>query len=73
MKSILTKTISLHRNDWATHLPKALWAYRTTWKSTTGFTPFEIFYGKSTVMPIEFEYKTLKSTLELRIELNIAQ
>ncbi len=24
-------------------------------------------------MPIEFEYKTLKTALELRIELNIAQ
>ena len=30
LESILTKTIALHSKDWATHLPKALWAYRTT-------------------------------------------
>lgn len=73
LESILTKIMTLHRKDWATHLPEALWAYITTWKSIGSFTPFELFYGKSTVMPIEFEYKTLKTTLELRIELNSAQ
>ena len=73
MESILTKNIALHRKDWATCLPKSFWAYRTTWESTTTFTPFELVYGKSEVMQIEFEYKTLRTTLELKVELTISQ
>jgi hypothetical protein len=73
MESILTKIVVPHRKDWATCLPEALWAYRTTRKSTTGFTPFELIYGKSVVVPMDFEYKTLRTSLELGMELNIAQ
>jgi hypothetical protein len=41
--------------------------------STTGFTPFELLYGKTTIMPIEFEHKTLRTTLQLGIDLPEAQ
>ena len=44
-----------------------------SWKSTTGFTPFELLYGKIVVMPIEFKHKTLQTTLELGITLPAAQ
>ena len=54
LESILTNTIALHRKDWAIYLPEALWSYRTTQKSTIGFTPFELVYGKSDVISIEF-------------------
>lgn len=73
LENILTKTVSLHRKDWAAWLLEALWAYRTAWKSTTGFTPFELLYGKTVVMPIEFEHKTLRTALELDITLPAAQ
>lgn len=65
--------MSLHKKDWVAQLPEALWAYRTTWKSTTSFTPFELLYGKMTIMPIEFEHRTLWTALELDITLPIAQ
>ena len=65
--------MSIHKKDWATKLPEALWAYRTTWKTTTGFTPFQLLYGKSAMMPVEFEYKTLRTTLELDLDLTTAQ
>ena len=65
--------MALHKRDWAARLPKALWAYRTTCKSTTGFTPFELLYGIVAIMPIEFEHKTLKKTLELNIALHAVQ
>lgn len=35
--------------------------------------PFELLYGKTAIMPIEFEHKTLRITLELDITLPIAQ
>ena len=73
LENILTKIVSLHRKDWAARLPEALWAYRRIWKSPTGFTPFEILYGNTTIMPIEFEHKTLWITLELDITLLATQ
>ena len=73
LENILTKTMSLHRKDWAAQLLEALWAYKTTWKSTIGITPFELLYGKTAIMPIEFEHKTLWMALELGITLATAQ
>ena len=54
-------------------LQEVVWAYRTTSKTTIGFTPFELLYGKVVMLPIEFEHKTLRTTLELDIELPIAK
>ena len=73
LENILTKIVSLHKKDWVAHLPEALWVYRIAWKSTTGFTPFELLYGKIALMPIEFEHKTLRTALELNITLPTAQ
>lgn len=54
-------------------LLEALWAYITTWKTTIGFTPFQLVYGKSAMMPMEFEHKTLRTTLELNLDLTTTQ
>ena len=43
------------------------------WKTTTGFTPFELVYGKQVVMLTEFEHETSRTTLELNIVLTKAQ
>jgi len=40
LEGILTKVVSSSRKDWADHLVEATWAYNTTWKTTTGFTPY---------------------------------
>ena len=61
--SILTKTMKIHRKDWADRISEALWAYRTTWRNNTGFSPYELVYGKSVVFHIEFEIKTLRTTM----------
>ena len=42
-----------------------MWAYRTTTKIATGFTPFQIIYGLEAVLPIECEIPSLKLTVEL--------
>lgn len=73
IEEILTKTVQLHKKDWSSRLPEAVWAYRTTWKTTTGFTPFELLYGKTTMLPIEFQHKTLRTTLQLNIDISEAQ
>eukprot|EP00253_Pinus_taeda_P006338 PITA_06338 len=45
----------------------------TTWRNTTGFSPYELVYGKSVVFPVEFEIKTLRSALALNLDLTDAQ
>lgn len=59
IESILTKPVASHRRDWAARLPEALWAYRTTWRSTTGYSPYHLVFGKQPIFPIEFEIQTL--------------
>ena len=70
---ILTKIVKIHCRDWVDRLPEALWAYRTTWHNTTGFSPYNLVYGKSAIFPIEFEIKTLKIATEVNLDVTEAQ
>lgn len=51
-------------------MPEAVWAYRTTWKTTIGFTPYELVYGKKEILLIEYEYQTLRIIVQLGIDLS---
>ena len=73
MEEILTKVVSSSRKDWADCLVEATWAYNTTWKNTTGFTPYELVYGKKALLSIEFEYNTLRVVAQLDLDLSDAQ
>ena len=54
--------------------PKAFtWAYNTTWKTTTGFTPYELVYGKKTLLSIEFKYNRLRVAAQLDLDLSHTQ
>jgi hypothetical protein len=43
----------------------ALWAYRTSVKSATRFTPFRLVYGVESILLIECEIPSLKLVVEL--------
>eukprot|EP00253_Pinus_taeda_P028586 PITA_28586 len=73
IEAILTKTIKENRKDWFQRLPEALWAYRTTWRNTTGFSPYELVFGKNVIFPVEFEIKTLRTALDVNLDLTDAQ
>eukprot|EP00253_Pinus_taeda_P010249 PITA_10249 len=73
IETILTKIVVSHRRDWATKLLEALWAYRTTWKSTTGHSPYQLMFGKQPIFPIEFEIQTLRTAQEVGLDLTEAQ
>ena len=73
IEAILTKIAREHRRDWFDRLHEALWAYRTTWRSTTDFSPYELVYGKILVFPIEFEIKTLRTASAVNLNLTMAQ
>ena len=42
-----------------------LWVYRTSVKTATGFTPFQLAYGLEVVLSIECEIPSLKIAVEL--------
>jgi hypothetical protein len=60
LEEILTKIVSTNRQNCASELPNSLWAYRTTWRHTTRYSPYHLVFGKELIFPIEFDIKTLR-------------
>ena len=73
LEAVLNKTIQLHHKDWEDRVLEALWAYRITWRNTTGHTPDELVYGKQVLFPIEFQVKTFRMDVQLGMDLEEAQ
>lgn len=73
LEGIMTKTVAANRKNWADKLNETLWAYRITWKNTTGFSPYQIVYGKEVMLPIELQIHTYKLTANLGMDLSEAR
>nr|GEW03329.1 reverse transcriptase domain-containing protein [Tanacetum cinerariifolium] len=57
LKRILERTIGENRASWSDKLDDALWAFRTTYKTPIGCTPYKLVYGKAFHLSIELEHK----------------
>nr|GFB45262.1 reverse transcriptase domain-containing protein [Tanacetum cinerariifolium] len=57
LKRILERTVGENRTSWSNKLDDALWAFRTTFKTPIGCTPYKLMYGKACHLPIELEHK----------------
>nr|GEX77944.1 reverse transcriptase domain-containing protein [Tanacetum cinerariifolium] len=57
LKRILERTVRENRTSWFEKLEDALWAFRTTYMTDIGCTPYKLVYGKSCHLPIELEHK----------------
>lgn len=73
LEVILTKTIKSNHKNWVNRLHVALWAYRKTWRNTTGHLHYELVYGKEILLPIEFQIKTFRMVAQLGMDLLEAQ
>jgi hypothetical protein len=65
LKTILQKNVCRSNSNWYNMLYPALWAYRTSVKTATGFSPFQLVHGVESILPIECEIHSLKLAVEL--------
>ncbi|KAK5785920.1 hypothetical protein PVK06_040542 [Gossypium arboreum] len=67
IKKIIGKMTETYK-DWHKKLPFALYAYRTSVRTSTGATPFSLVYGIEVVLPIEVEIPSLRVLMESKLE-----
>ncbi|GKA29792.1 reverse transcriptase domain-containing protein [Tanacetum coccineum] len=54
---VMLKTVGENHALWSDKLDDALWAFRATFKTPIGCTPYKLVYGKACHLPIELEHK----------------
>ncbi|MCO5567405.1 hypothetical protein L7F22_021095 [Adiantum nelumboides] len=59
---IIRKMVESKPKRWDNFLDGAIWAYRTTYRDATQFTPFHLVYGQEALQPIELNIPTIKRT-----------
>ena len=53
--------------DWSEKLPFALWAYRTSFRTSIRATPYSLMYGMEVVLLVETKMGSLRVALEQQI------
>ena len=65
IKLILRKMVDTSR-DWSEKPPFALWAYYTSFSTSTRATPYSLMYGMEAVLLVDIEIGSLRISLEHR-------
>ncbi|GJU88266.1 reverse transcriptase domain-containing protein [Tanacetum coccineum] len=72
LKRILERMVGENRASCSDKLDDALWAFRTTFKTPIGCTPYQLIYGKSCHLPVELEHKAYWALKYVNFDLKIA-
>nr|GEW85299.1 reverse transcriptase domain-containing protein [Tanacetum cinerariifolium] len=59
------------RASWSDKLDDALWAFRTTYKTPIGCTPYKLVYGKACHLSIELEHKAYWALKQANFDLTV--
>ena len=62
---MLQRMIGVHKRSWNLILYSTLWAYRTSVRNATRFTPFQLVYGLEAILPVQCEISSLKLVVDL--------
>nr|GEU68017.1 reverse transcriptase domain-containing protein [Tanacetum cinerariifolium] len=71
-KRILERAVGDNRVSWSDKLDDALWAFRTTYKTPIGCTPYKLVYEKACHLPIELEHKAYWALKHTNFDLKTA-
>nr|GEV81778.1 reverse transcriptase domain-containing protein [Tanacetum cinerariifolium] len=72
LKRILERTVGENRALWSDKLEDALWAFRTTFKTLIGCTPYRLVYGKSCHLPLKLEHNAFWALKHANFDLKTA-
>ena len=61
-----------YKGGWSEHLLETLWAYRSSTKTTTGFSSFSLVYGTEAISPVELLIPTPRVFHDQEIEMSVA-
>lgn len=58
--NILKRKTGDNPKTWADTIPEVLWAYRTTYKTATGQTPYTLAFGLEALAPVKLIWPTAR-------------
>ncbi|GJX93086.1 reverse transcriptase domain-containing protein [Tanacetum coccineum] len=68
----MLETVGENRASWSDKLDDALWAFRTSFKTPIGCTPYKLVYEKSCHLPIELKHKAYWALKHCNFDLKTA-
>ncbi|GKD44267.1 reverse transcriptase domain-containing protein [Tanacetum coccineum] len=71
IKCILERSVGYNPKGWSKKLNDALWAFRTAYKTLTGYTPFRLVYRKACHLPVEIEHKAHWALKQCNMDLTL--
>ncbi|KAM2311530.1 hypothetical protein ACFXTH_022051 [Malus domestica] len=60
IKRTLKTGLDKAKGCWLEFVPQVLWSYRTSYRTSTGETPFSLAFGTEAVVPVELEQATFR-------------